>query len=370
MNTTKSPVKAKVLSLLKCLLPGAAGLAVILLARVSPEATERLYARGVFPLVSQVTRLLALPPFSMAGLLLLSGALFVLAMLVRLVVLLFKRRDGILFGYIKGATLILSLILLAFALTCAPNYYRLTFTELSGLSIRPSSPSELSALCAELIERANALRPAVSADGGVTNGLPGGFRETAARSREAFDTVCESYPFVGRSLVTPKAMPLSELLSYFKLTGFYFSYTGEANVNAHMPPLELGFTMCHELAHTRGFMREDEANFIAYLACRGASSPEVAYSGAVCALNHSMSALYGANPDLYYALRATYSEGLNADLADMGRYWSRYETPVATVSNAVNDLYLRANDQSDGTRSYGRMVDLLLADYRARHEIT
>ena len=33
------------------------------------------------------------------------------------------------------------------------------------------------------------------------------------------------------------------------------------------------------------------------------------------------------------------------------------------VSKAVNDVYLKANDQEDGMKSYGRMVDLLLAEY-------
>ena len=37
---------------------------------------------------------------------------------------------------------------------------------------------------------------------------------------------------------------------------------------------------------------------------------------------------------------------------------------VAEVSNKVNDTYLKVNKQEDGVKSYGRMVDLLLAQYR------
>jgi hypothetical protein len=32
----------------------------------------------------------------------------------------------------------------------------------------------------------------------------------------------------------------------------------------------------------------------------------------------------------------------------------------------MNDTYLKANAQSDGVASYGRMVDLQLAEYRGR----
>ncbi|MEI3307330.1 MAG: DUF3810 family protein [Eggerthella lenta] len=42
--------------------------------------------------------------------------------------------------------------------------------------------------------------------------------------------------------------------------------------------------------------------------------------------------------------------------------------PGQDVSNAANDTYLKANNQSDGMRSYGRMVDLLLAEQRAEGE--
>jgi len=32
----------------------------------------------------------------------------------------------------------------------------------------------------------------------------------------------------------------------------------------------------------------------------------------------------------------------------------------------VNDTYLKANNQSDGVKSYGKVVDLLLAWYRTQ----
>ena len=42
------------------------------------------------------------------------------------------------------------------------------------------------------------------------------------------------------------------------------------------------------------------------------------------------------------------------------------DTFVALIESydTINDAYLKANDQFDGTQSYGRMVDLLLAEYR------
>jgi hypothetical protein len=356
------------------LFPAAAAGGILWLSRVADaRLVEQVYSRRIFVAVASVVGIPArLVPFSLAGLLLAGACLFVAAMAVRLVVLLLGRpgRLHILARHLGGLVLLASCIVLFFAVACAPNYHRMTFSEQSGLVLRNSSVDELAALCHELIADAKKIRGEAPAGGDVVN-LSSPFYDLARRSQEAFNTLREDYPFIGRARVAPKPMPASELLSVFNLTGFYFPYTAEANVNAHMPAVEIPFTMCHELAHTVGFMREDEANFLGFLACRGADGPDLVYSGLICALNHSMNALHSADRERYFALRATYSEELEADISAQSAYWQRYyNTPAAKVSNTVNDVYLKANSQWDGTRSYGRMVDLLLADYRARHGLS
>ena len=49
------------------------------------------------------------------------------------------------------------------------------------------------------------------------------------------------------------------------------------------------------------------------------------------------------------------------DLLDHNAYWDTYRGAISEVSDKVNDMYLKANAQEAGTKSYGRMVDLLLA---------
>lgn len=41
---------------------------------------------------------------------------------------------------------------------------------------------------------------------------------------------------------------------------------------------------------------------------------------------------------------------------------------MAQVSNQVNDTYLKINDQKEGVKTYGRMVDLMLAYHREEEE--
>ena len=60
-------------------------------------------------------------------------------------------------------------------------------------------------------------------------------------------------------------------------------------------------------------------------------------------------------------VQALYSENLRRDLEYYSRFWDKYEGRTSEVAEKVNDTYLKSNRQVDGIKSYGRMVDLLLA---------
>ncbi len=351
-----------------CLVPLALSILLQLLIRVLPTRfIEAVYSRNIFHKISYLCGLGSQRlRFSLAGVLLwgLAAAAVLALLALPVLLLILPRRAKLLRGYARVTATLLALILLLFTLTCAPNYYRFTFAEQSGLTIRASSVSELEALCDALLEKTNAAR-LLANDGDKP------FSELSEESLEAFNALADDYPFLGQAQAPAKPMLFSEILSVFNLTGFYFPYTAEANVNNHMPQTETAFTICHELAHTRGFMREDEANFIGYLACINSADVNLQYSGLYVALMQSMKALYHADSQRYFALRGKYSPALARDIEAVQQYWDKYfNTPAAEASNAINDTYLKANNLSDGTQSYGRMVDLLLAQYRQVHGIT
>ena len=139
----------------------------------------------------------------------------------------------------------------------------------------------------------------------------------------------------------------------------------ESNINVDNPFFTVPWTMAHELAHQCGFMREDEANFIAYLACKESDDALMRYSGLLLAYDNATAALRKADPEAATQIAAGLAPSVQRDLAERAEHWARYEGPVQEASNAANDAYLKANNQSDGMRSYGRMVDLLLAEQRA-----
>ena len=145
----------------------------------------------------------------------------------------------------------------------------------------------------------------------------------------------------------------------------FFPFTMESNINVDNPFSTVPWTMAHELAHQCGFMREDEANFIAYLACKESDDALMRYSGLLLAYDNATAALRKADPEAATQISAGLAPSVQRDLAERAEHWAQYEGPVQEASNAANDAYLKANNQSDGMRSYGRMVDLLLAEQRA-----
>jgi len=77
-----------------------------------------------------------------------------------------------------------------------------------------------------------------------------------------------------------------------------------------------------------------------------------------------MNALANKDFDAYKDIQVLYSEGVKKDIVAEDEFWKKYSGKIEKVSNRLNNSYLKSNGQSDGTESYGRMVDLLLAEYK------
>ena len=162
----------------------------------------------------------------------------------------------------------------------------------------------------------------------------------------------------------PKSILLSTPMCYTGITGFYFPFTNEANVNMAEPIPFLPFTTAHEMAHQRGFAKEDEANYIAYIACINHPDVNFQYSGTFAALSYSFNALAKVDMEKYRELISMCSTGVISDIKYNQEFWQDYSGTIEKVGDKVNDTYLKSQNQQSGTNSYGEMVDLLLAGFR------
>lgn len=154
-------------------------------------------------------------------------------------------------------------------------------------------------------------------------------------------------------------------MSYLDFTGFFFPFTGEANVNTDFPPALFASTVAHELSHQRGVAKEQEANFVAVLASLRSGDADYCYSAALLAYTHLGNALYSADNAAWQRVYAQLDDNVKLDLRLNSAYWRQFETPVQSVSNTVYEGFLHSYDQTLGLKSYGACVDLLVNYYYA-----
>lgn len=327
-----------------------------------PYFVEKYYSTGINKVTIQaLSSFTGLLPFSLAEFL----VFFLLGILIMLFVLMlisikkrrFKQSFLNFFAYV-------SLLYILFMFLWGFNYDRLSFDKISGLQVRESSKQELYLLCEDLIKRANFLREKLDENSKGIMVIRGGYKDVFKRAEKGYDTVANLYPELSGKYGPPKRILLSSKMSYTGITGIYIPYTGEANVNINITDMMLPATAAHEMAHQRGFAREDEANYIAYFTCSMHPDADFQYSGVMLALIYSMNALAGSDMEGYKALKTNYSTGVRNDLIYDKEFWAKYEGKTQEISDNINNTYLKSNGQTDGVKSYGRMVDLLLAEYR------
>ena len=255
-----------------------------------------------------------------------------------------------------------------YTIGCGINYYRYPFSYYSKLTILKSTEEELQELCFSLANQANELRDQIiSVDEELVYKSSYDDWELSNKVKEAYNECAKEYPILSGYYARTKPVVFSRILSKMEITGIFIPFTMEANVNVDIPDYSIASTMAHEMSHVRGFMREDEANYISYLVCMASDSVEIKYSGIMQALIISGNALYARNASLYREVSAMYNDGVRRDLNANSIYWEQFEnTIVSNTAEKINNAYLQANNQQDGVQSYGRMVDLLLAEYRTK----
>jgi len=172
-----------------------------------------------------------------------------------------------------------------------------------------------------------------------------------------FSRLSGHYPF-------PKPLINSWILSIQQVTGVYSPFTIEANYNRDIPYYDIPFTICHELSHLRGYMQEEEANFIAVLATIGSGDLYFNYSGYVSAWVYAGNALAKTNREKFSELYMKINPYTRQDMMYNNEFWDRYDTKVAEVHEEINDAYLKSNGQTHGVQSYGHVVDLMLTYYK------
>ena len=266
------------------------------------------------------------------------------------------------------------------------GYHATGFADRYGLNSEGATVEELARLTQHFADRANELGELVERDddGSYVANRSEMFRNSVS----VFDNVSEEFPSLDGRLYAPKPMLYSWLMSITGYSGMYFALTGEAMINTQPHGAFMPATVAHEHAHHLSVFAEDEANFVAIIACIKSDDVVFQYAGYMLGLNHLLGALMFADrsPDMgpteqWTRIVEGLSENVARDRQESSVFWATrtqantgvdfldniLTTVAETTSDVVDNIYdgfLRAQNQELGLLSYGACVDLLLVYFR------
>ena len=229
---------------------------------------------------------------------------------------------------------------------------------------------ELAILRDYIVEKCNELEKAVPHDDSGEAYSDGDLMEV---SRQAMRKLGEEYDQLSGFYVTPKYLSFSDFFSQQYIMGYYFPFSMEANINSVMYITNAAPTICHELAHTKGFIYEDDANMIGYLACINSDDPFLQYCGYLSVLSYVNNDFYesiGKNQNTYQS-HVRISDGVAKDNIFLTKEnWQEVEktavvktSTVKKVSDTLMDTTLKLNGVEEGMLQYNNVVGQLLTYY-------
>ncbi|HEV2859528.1 MAG TPA: DUF3810 domain-containing protein [Pyrinomonadaceae bacterium] len=342
-----------------------------LLASLAPRFVERFYSRLVFP---EITRALSLPSlpfdFSLGEALLAALAVSAVAWLAWQARGLYRRQrrwQEFLFALFTSALLLAASTAALFMLVFGLNYQREYLSESLRLVRREPDAAEAEAIARELLDGVNRnyeeARAAVRPDSGSV--MPFSREELYRLLEDAFPREPLLNLPETAGLARPKPVYFDGTLSRLGISGVYSPFTAEPNYNDAQPDSIIPFTVAHEMAHQRGYAREAEASFVAFLVCKASAHPYVRYSGYVGGLV-ALSALQRLTPQRRAELFRGLGDGPRADLQARSRFWSRYVGRASALAQSLNHAYLKANGVRSGVRNYNEAAWLVVGYYLKR----
>ena len=316
-----------------------------------------------------LAKLTNLIPFSVGEMIVILLPLMFVSMITLGIFLAVKNNNKGYQRYLSALLSVLCFIYSMFVLTLAPGYHGRSLAQKTGLEQNAVSAEELYDTSVWLSGMVDKYIGEVNFDIDGASVMPYSLDEMNDKINDAYSNLCKKYDFISPLRSNIKYVILSKPWTYTHIAGVYTYYTGEANLNVNFPDYTLPFTTAHEFAHQRGTAPENEANFVAFLACIESDDPYILYCAYANMLEYCMDALYSADHDMYYEAYGKFDRNLSGEYNAYSVFFEKYrENTVAKVSTTVNDTYLKSQGQTAGSKSYGLVVDLAVSYYHHVNE--
>ena len=328
-----------------------------------PNAVEKYYSTGIYPMISRFLRILfGWIPFSMGDILYTVCFIYLVLSLISFLTRTFRRelhRQYLILSLKKSFAIVLW-IYLAFNILWGLNYDRLPIARQMQLETGLYSKKELQDLLGLLVSRVNQI-----------DSVSRIARKDLTNNDSIFRNSINAYHLLGRtnnklyySNPSVKFSFYGYLANYMGFSGYYNPFSGEAQVNTTVPRFVQPFTTCHEIGHQLGYAKEEEANFCGFLATKTSVDPAFRYSVYLDLYLYSAAALYILDSTAFIPYRESLKPTVRQDLRDLKNFYNKYQNPFEPIIHSMYGNYLKANRQPQGIYAYDEVVGLVIAYYR------
>lgn len=306
------------------------------------QRVELWYASGVYPYIAAGMRyLLGWLPISFGDLLYVTAILYII----------FSLRKSFKRSFVTTARrlfLVLSLTWLIFHFLWGFNYYRTSIPEQFKLERGEVKQEEIVAFAEYTLDEANRF----SAFKQLT---VNGYQLTVnSQLSTVYTNLSKHYPQLTYHPSSFKSSLFGVMGNYMGYGGYYNPFTGEAQINDHMPSFMLPYIAVHEVAHQLGYAKESEANFIGYLAAMHSGDSLLQYSANLEMFLYANRALRRFDSTLAKQNMERLSPRIKKDLADYKVFAEKYYGPVDKFVTWFYTGFLNFNNQPEGMMSYNR----------------
>lgn len=329
-----------------------------------PDWVERNYTYGIYPLIAGFQRFIfGWIPISIGDLFYGFLILVILFRTYQFFRLLFTRQlnRAYFISGLQQAIFFFLFVYVFFNLLWGLNYNRRGIASQLELRVPAYTMADLDTLTITLQTRLNDYARQVTREQ----------RDSILRKRNLFRGANEAYRFAATRFSFLHYYPRSVKPSLFSYAGnylgfqgYYNAFSGEGQVNTTIPVFLQPFVATHEMAHQLGYAKENEANFVGYLACRSYPSPMFRYSVYFDMYNYAIGEVARRDSTRARSFRLNLHPQVIADIKEMRSFFNRYQNPIEPFIMWGYGHFLRANNQPAGKRTYNEVVGWLIAYYK------
>ncbi len=265
-------------------------------------------------------------------------------------------------AYALSLIIALQSLMLGVSYSCTPLASRL------GLDTENISIDDLKYCASALVDDVNMLSDSVSFDYGASSRSDMTLDELSDELVLAYEKLSQKFGFVRSFDSRIKPFIISDAVAALRISGLYCYYTGEANVSTTFPDYTVTYSAAHEMAHQRGFAKEDEANFVAYLVSECSDNAYIKYASSLNLLQYLINTLAVEDPEYCSELISRLDLRIRFEFSAYGEIYDKHSLgKLGDIMSNVNDGVLKSQGVKSGEKSYSEVVKLAAAYFAVQN---